>query len=153
MAFAVGAFQVDAFQIGDAVGVIVEPPVVPPPPTGGAMPGRSGRWVRVDDGSVVHLPAQDCTAYALLDRPAVGIAHLDLVAEALLDRPTVGLLARLSCDSVEVVAFGDRPAVGRDDLPEVARLLKMTEKAPKPAPSREVSRIWALIDALRGKKS
>ena len=153
--FQADAFQVDAFQHGDALGV-VGPGVAPPAPTpsGGAMRGGSGLWTRVHDDSVVHLNALDTTAYVLLDRPAIGIERLQTVVVARLDRPVIGLSARLGAADVVVAAHVDRPALGRDDLPEIARLLRSTaRKPPAIEPPADVSAIWSLIDRMRGKKT
>ena len=120
------------------------------------MTGRraGGRFVRVDDGSRVRLRPLDATAYLSVDRPALSQVRLVALARALCDRPVLSAFARLAGRDAVAVNKSDQPALRKDDLPEIMRLTRMAA-APKTttldAPS-DVRGIWALIDAMRGKK-
>ena len=120
------------------------------------MLGRrgGGRFVRVDDGSRVRLRPRDATAYLSVDRPVLSQVRLVVLARALCDQPILSAFARLAGRDATALAKSDQPALQKDDLPEIMRLTRMA-KVPKTttieAPS-DVRGIWALIDAMRGKK-
>ena len=121
------------------------------------MRGRSsGRFVRVDDGTIKRLPAQDATAYARLDRPIIGQFVHVAVARSDCDNPVLVAFAALTAQDAIASAKTDQPSLRKDDLAEIARLTKMA-RTPKPIPAdikapADVRGIWALIDRMRGKK-
>lgn len=155
------AFQADAFQ-ADALAfqIDIDPGIVPPPlpsSSGGTMRGRgSGRFVRVDDGTTVRLSAFDTETIALTDRVAVFVGHVlavrDAVAWVAVDAATVDALSKPIPHDAVVLIDVDRVVVGKDDTQEVMRLLKMTAPKQRDNAPEDVKGIWALIDAMRGRK-